>query len=520
MTRCARNSWRWPARAGPRDYDLRLSAARALFAKALETPGGLKIQTIHAFCEKLLRRFPLEAGVSPGFRVMDDAASAAIADAARKAVARLALKGEGRVAEAYARFAVALDFQSFQSMFGAFESARGRLAAYLEKHGGLPGAVADIWGVCGFPEPVDPEAVELRAIAALNLRTWREAAEVLAQGGKADAKNAAALAALASEPTFHGALACLFTDKGEGTPADLGRQDQRPQEPPTPARWRACRPGSPGGGPRLAPRRPGGRGHPGGPDPGQRLPHRLRHGEGVLRRARLRRPDRAEPRPGGRAADAAWVLYKLDGGIDHILVDEAQDTAPEQWDIVRSLAGEFFAGAGVATRHPLARSLFVVGDEKQSIYSFQGAARQRLLDETRRYPQRIRATGAGSDFEGRACWTCPGARRSRCSPSSTRPVRRRSRDAAGRARAAGPGPSSSTSRRDHAGCVDLWPLEREEKGEEREAWDDPLDGVSEASANKRLAAGSPARSRPWSPAATPCSTRTQRNGDPPATATS
>ena len=49
--------------------------------------------------EKLLRRFPLEAGVSPGFRGMDDAASAAIADAARKAVARLALKGEGRVAD-------------------------------------------------------------------------------------------------------------------------------------------------------------------------------------------------------------------------------------------------------------------------------------------------------------------------------------------------------------------------------------------------------------------------------------
>jgi len=60
-----------------------LSRARALFASALETPGGLKIQTIHAFCEKLLRRFPLEAGVSPGFQVMDDVASARIAQAAR-----------------------------------------------------------------------------------------------------------------------------------------------------------------------------------------------------------------------------------------------------------------------------------------------------------------------------------------------------------------------------------------------------------------------------------------------------
>ncbi|PTT74521.1 double-strand break repair helicase AddA, partial [Pseudomonas sp. HMWF010] len=66
---------------------VRLSAARALFARALETPGGLKIQTIHAFCEKLLKRFPLEAGVSPGFTVMDDQAGAAIARAARRTVA-------------------------------------------------------------------------------------------------------------------------------------------------------------------------------------------------------------------------------------------------------------------------------------------------------------------------------------------------------------------------------------------------------------------------------------------------
>ncbi len=49
-----------------------LREARRLFARALETPGGLKIQTIHAFCERLLSRFPLEAGVPPSFRVLDD----------------------------------------------------------------------------------------------------------------------------------------------------------------------------------------------------------------------------------------------------------------------------------------------------------------------------------------------------------------------------------------------------------------------------------------------------------------
>ena len=127
----------------------RLSEARALFARALETPGGLKIQTIHAFCEKLLRRFPLEAGVSPGFRVMDDAAAAGIAGAARKGVARFALAGGNRVAEAYARFSVALDFASFQSMFQGFEARRAALAAFFADHGGYEGAAAWVWEACG-----------------------------------------------------------------------------------------------------------------------------------------------------------------------------------------------------------------------------------------------------------------------------------------------------------------------------------------------------------------------------------
>uniref|UniRef100_UPI00286D4DEC double-strand break repair helicase AddA n=1 Tax=Brevundimonas sp. TaxID=1871086 RepID=UPI00286D4DEC len=468
------------------DYDhLRLSQARALFARALETPGGLKIQTIHAFCEKLLRRFPLEAGVSPGFRVMDDAASAAIADAARKAVARLALKGEGLVAEAYARFSVALDFQSFQSMFGAFESARGRLAVYLEKHGGLPGAVADVWDVCGFPEPEDPEAVELRAVAALNLRTWREAAEVLAQGGKADAKNGAALLVLATDPSFHGALACLFTDKGEGTPATWvaktsGLKSHEPlraglladQEALEEARaWR-------------------------------RAAQVAVETDGALILANAYLTAYAMEKASYGALDfsdliektrdlvaespaAAWVLYKLDGGIDHILVDEAQDTAPDQWAIVRSLAGEFFSGAGVPTATRLERNMFVVGDEKQSIYSFQGARPELLMEQFEFH--RDRATGAGFRFEKvdlldswrstpqvltfvDATFSSPELATAILPRALAEPITHKAR------------------RVDHAGCVDIWPLEREEKGDVREAWDAPLDQETEASANKRLAA--------------------------------
>ena len=73
--------------------------------------------------------------------------------------------------------------------------------------------------------------------------------------------------------------------------------------------------------------------------------------------------------------NAGWVLYKLDGGIDHILLDEAQDTSPEQWNIIKALSEEFFAGIG-SKKEP--STVFVVGDRKQSIFSFQGADPQKM----------------------------------------------------------------------------------------------------------------------------------------------
>ncbi|MDZ4062199.1 MAG: UvrD-helicase domain-containing protein, partial [Brevundimonas sp.] len=198
-----------------------LSRARKLFARALETPGGLKIQTIHAFCEKLLRRFPLEAGISPGFRVMDDPAAALIARAARQAVARHALTGTGAVAQAYARLSVSLDFRAFEQMFATFEARRGALDAFVAREGGLEGALAWIWQTCGFDGEADPEAVAADAMAELDRALWREAAEVLALGGKTDQSCSQTLAAVAADPhaTLSDALKALFNQGGEGTPA-------------------------------------------------------------------------------------------------------------------------------------------------------------------------------------------------------------------------------------------------------------------------------------------------------------
>ncbi|MGZ6038850.1 MAG: UvrD-helicase domain-containing protein, partial [Phenylobacterium sp.] len=179
----------------PASFDAQdLSEARSLFAAALETPGGLKIQTIHAFCEKLLRRFPLEAGVSPGFRVMDDAAAAAVAGAARRAVARFALRGASAVAEAYARLSVALDFQSFEAMFADFEARRGPLTAVLEREGGFDGALGWVWRAVDVPRGSDPETLGAEAMAQMDRGLWREAAGALRHGTATDQKCADQLA--------------------------------------------------------------------------------------------------------------------------------------------------------------------------------------------------------------------------------------------------------------------------------------------------------------------------------------
>ena len=273
-----------------------LRAARALFARALETPGGLKIQTIHGFCEKLLRRFPLEAGVSPNFTVLEDAAAQEIATRARQDVAEWAFAHpEGEIAEAYAHFAVQLDFRSFQEMFEGFAVRRGEIAAYVSAH---PGAslTADVWRRCGFDRPTTLAQVETRALAVVETRKWLQMAQTLAGGSAiSDQRLAAKMLRAREAPSTAAYLAIFHNDKGEplkrlGTnalAADV--RDWLMEE-----QGRCVR---------AAERYPRGcdrRGHPAGPDPRRRLWPALRGRQGRAQRPGFRRPDRPCQGPVGR----------------------------------------------------------------------------------------------------------------------------------------------------------------------------------------------------------------------------
>ena len=467
---------------GPNEHTA-LSKARRLFAAALETPGGLKIQTIHAFCEKLLRRFPLEAAVSPGFRVMDDTAAAAVSSAARSVVARHALDSEGAVAEAYRHLSVALHFQGFQDMFKGFETRRGALNAFLERQGGLDGARAWVWGACGFNGETDEADIAARAMAALDRDLWRQAAAQLASGtAKRDQENAQRMAAVAATPAFAEALAIFFTAKGEGGAATwvtscpllkaqpalqaLLLAEQARLEAAR-ARMRAAAIASD-------------------------TVHVLTLAGAYLAAYRIEKThadaldfadliDKTRKLLASRPA-AAWVLYKLDGGVDHILVDEAQDTAQEQWDIVRALTQEFFSGAGVRAQTAGARQMFVVGDVKQSIYSFQGARPELLAFEFAYH--RERALGAGAQFERVALQT---------SWRSTPPILEfvdavfAPPDLAWAIQSSHEAVHHEAVRAGDPGCVDVWDLVQDVKGEDRTAWNAPLDQEGEDSANRRLA---------------------------------
>ena len=466
---------------------LDLAKARRLFARALETPGGLKIQTLHAFCEKLLRRFPLEAGVSPNFKVLEDVAAAEVSAAARDALAlHAAAHPDGMIAAAYAHFAVELAIGDFEGLLKTFETERAAISVYLAAHDDLERAAIDVWHVCGFDGvPADPETLEADAIAACDWVRWRESATHLLASSKATdlalGQNMATVAE-AQSGTFADVWRLFSTDKGEprakmgttGLPPSVLEHLREEQ-----ARLHGvCKRAK-------------------AAHVARDTVHALTLADAYARIYEIEKAVRGAldfPDLIARTrwllterADAAWVLYKLDGGIDHVLLDEAQDTSPEQWSILEALTAEFFAGAGgrsAGAGGGLIRTLFAVGDEKQSIYSFQGADPDQLLIQTRAYIDRT--TEGGFAFE-----VVPLLESWRSTPEVLTFVDETFADPSIHAAVR---PPVGLDLIEHVavrpaghGAVDLWPVFQDEPHEPPDAWDAPLDLAPPETARKRLA---------------------------------
>ncbi|HYB05569.1 MAG TPA: double-strand break repair helicase AddA [Methyloceanibacter sp.] len=463
----------------PREEDLR--RARRLFASALEAGGGLKIYTIHGFCERLLQRFPLESQLTPHFGVLDERGQSEMRTAALDAtIARTAENREGGLGKALAKIIAVTSEDYFRKAVDAVLAKRVELEGMIAYHdarsnwaeaegvalkhllgvadGEEDALIAELAGVFTAGE-MDATIAAFAAFGSTaKIDTEVEASLRVARTSQGEQRVSALRAALLTGPGEARDKICSKTF-GEAEPAiaDALKDAQ--------ARFAEI---------------------------DLRVAHlRVAEASSALLvladaiKAEYERRKKAEAvldyddliikaqQLLFRAGAAAWVLYKIDGGIDHILVDEAQDTNPAQWTIIERLAEEFFTGEGA---HVKVRTLFAVGDEKQSIYSFQGAD-----------PARFGAVGRAFRAKARAAQQAWNEVPLTLSFRSTEPVL----EAVDQVFAKAPAADGLTSdaatvikhhayRKGEAGRVELWEVQEEKESEPAEAfepWNEDRGGV-------------------------------------------
>ncbi len=450
----------------------RLAKARRLFAEAVETPGGLRIQTIHAFCEQLLHVFPLEANVPANFSVIEETEAQALLAEAIEETLRLALDG-GSIAMAAALSRVAQDV------------GLDGLASLLPSVAGRQGHIADIRARLGLGVAETVETIDRQTIMdGISPDEWPDIIAILkTSSSKSDQDAAGRLSA---------AIARSESDaKADAYRAFFLTQSMEPRSRLVTKAVATAAPGlvdqltnEQGRVLALLDRRRAAAA-------AERTEALLLIAQDVSERLRLKKLRRAlldfddlieRTATLLERAESAWVLFKLDGGIDHLLVDEAQDTSPAQWTILKALTADFFAGETANRRN---RSVFAVGDEKQSIYSFQGAD-PREFGAARAHFQKA-VTDIGSGFSAvelkmsfRSAQDVLGA----VDVVFADPARRKGLSADDVPTV------HDTARRNAAGLVEVWPPEVAEKVEESfsdKGIDVPVEWSPEVRLAKRIA---------------------------------
>ena len=381
---------------GEAPSDRLLERARQLFAKVLDCPGGLKIQTIHAFSQSLLGAFPAEAGIVPGFQPIEGRAEQELV---RRTLADLLADAEASGGEALIRDVQVLSRRLGEEGAVEYLQACARRPDALEALGD-PGRIeAKVRKLMDLPE----ESVEdyiatrcgddgfdcdlLRAVADAN-RRWGTAtgfghADTIEEWlGLTPIERAARLDELRKvvltekgtpRVTAGQTKAEPFYEDHAGRLANLIGELLRLQN-----------------GARLAADMAAGL------RAGQAFAkayERAKRAAGVAdfndliewTRRRLGQPGMGD-----------WVRYKLDRQVDHVLVDEAQDTNAAQWEIIEKLVDEYFSGSSEAEQR--VRTLFMVGDFKQAIYGFQGTDPTRFRETREMFKRRAAAMSTGDDL--------------------------------------------------------------------------------------------------------------------------
>ncbi|PCD76599.1 double-strand break repair helicase AddA [Pseudothioclava arenosa] len=446
-----------------------LAEARRLFAKAIEAPGGLKIQTIHSFCSSLLRRFPLEAGVPHGFAEMDERATDLLAQDLLEEIASGPQAG-------------LLDdlLRHFTS-----EDLSGLLKDIIGNRTGFPADLTreDLMAVFDLPPGLTPEALLYDVLTDQDIEMLQGLVPFMRKGSVTDVTNADIFAAI-GEATIEALTVLegrLLTGAGPSKAgpfsAKIGSIPTKPTQKLLPAgtlddlndlmeRVAEARPLRLG----LA--------------AVERNLSFHRFARAFLdlyaQRKRLRGLldfDDLIERAGyllSTPSVAQWVLFRLDGGIDHILVDEAQDTSPGQWRVIERLADEFTSGESARA---MPRTIFVVGDRKQSIYSFQGADLRHFEAVESHFSEKFMAIQRPLRSEALL-------HSFRSSPAILRAVDRVFESSAN---AGLGGKPEHIAFFEHPGRVDIWPAIEAAPAEEDSDWELPIDLQNKRQHNPTLA---------------------------------
>ncbi|RPE64734.1 DNA helicase/exodeoxyribonuclease V subunit A [Pacificibacter maritimus] len=451
--------------------------ARTLFARAVETPGGLKIQTIHSFCGAILRRFPLEAGVSPQFKELDvretNTILAEILDTLADGPQRNAIDG----------IAAYLSGQDdLDPMKLAQEVVRKR------DHFDQKVTRSDVWNWYNLPKGFDEQALlDTVFMGDEDVALERAVAVMMVSPNKTDVTAALKWKHLIgrkpSTAFLHELRNAFLVGSGEnqglsrfGLARGLPTKKCATAEPEALRQLQDFMQRVSVAGEKLL-----------SLESAQKSFALHLFGQAVVQpykdtKARLGLLDFDDLVQKTRdllsiSSVAQWVLFRLDGGIDHILVDEAQDTSPDQWTVVRLLAEEFTVGEGA--RPDVTRTIFVVGDKKQSIYSFQGAAPD-SFDEMKHHFE-ANLSHAGKDLQDVAL-----EHSFRSSPAILHLTDKTFELTGGYG--LGGEPSHIAFFDDTPGRVDLWPLVAPEKAEKTsDDWESPVDLVAPEHHNIRLA---------------------------------
>jgi ATP-dependent helicase/nuclease subunit A len=383
-----------------------LQTARTLFAHALDTPGGLKIQTMHAFCESLLHRFPFEANVPGHFEVLDEqGAEALLIEARDRVFARLGDEGTP-LRDALNRLLARHTDMTLNGALRDVISKRTLIDGWIVRtagHAGTGASIGDVFAnlrtAFGLEPGDDAGAIAERFFAGNRFQLVDDSLRELVGACRAnpssrndDAADLLERIAAAHTPTIRAEYIFDFYLKSDREPRKAG------------SRVTKAAAGAIAGFEEMF-----------DADAGlcvdlvdllngletvEETEALLTIGYEILQVYRTEKDRRGLldyddliARTNALLASseaAAWVLYKLDSRIDHILIDEAQDTSPPQWSIIDALAGDFFTGETASDKN---RTIFAVGDDKQSIYSFQGAEPKMLSEMERRFFRLVEHAG-------------------------------------------------------------------------------------------------------------------------------